>query len=159
MKARAAQRQLLSPVKVCIFFTLTFILIAFSMKAHAEYYLVYDYAAPEPAMVELYGGAPYYHHVRHHYTHHWVARHRNSYNIEVYYFLQPSCCGAGYAYAPVIPTEVAVPMRREYDSGNVVYMAQPDMYSGSQINTPNYGYDSDQRTGDDVAIGMDIDHY
>jgi len=152
MKARVAHNKLLSPLQICLFFTL----IAITYQAHAEYYLVYD--SGEPAMVELYGGSPH-HYVNHHARrHHWASWHRrNSYNIQVYYFLRPDCCGAGY-YAPVMPVAY-VPVRERYYDNGVVYMAQPDMYSGSQINDVNYGYDSDQRTGDDVDAGMDIDHY
>jgi hypothetical protein len=163
MKAKAAHYKLISPIHICIFFTL----IAISLQAHAEYYLVYG--GEEPAMVEINGS--YYHHVhRHHYAHHFVRHHwtrRNSYNIQVYYFLRPDCCGATSYYAPVVPAMMApveyvpVPYHHRYrDNGGLVFMAQPDMYSGSQINYPDYGYgyDSDQRTGDDFGPGMDIDY-
>jgi hypothetical protein len=154
MKAKVVHYKLLSPLHICFYFTL--IALTFSTHAHAEYALVYG--GGEPAMVDIQGS--YAHHAP--LRHHAYMHHRNSYNIEVYYFLQPDCCGARSYYVPVVeaaPMEYAPVRTHYYRNSGVVFTSQPDMYSGSQINDVNYGYDSDQRTGDDYGAGMDIDYY
>lgn len=149
-------------------------LLAFSLPAHAEYYLVYGGA---PEVIDLTPVRVVHHRCHHHrkvhHKRHYVKR-RYNYHVAVYHYVRPvlatGCCGANYVATsgccgngyiePVAPVKHVVSTGYyPIHSHGVVFTSQPDLYTGPTVNRVAYSYYSnDQRTGDDVGAELNIDY-
>ncbi len=142
--------------KIFLVFSLFIFLID---NSYAEYFLVSD--APLAVCMSGCGSPHYRHRVRHHYKHKYSARRnyyrRSGYSLAVYYVWRdvpacgyvPSCGGCCNTYVPAAYTQTQF-----YD----VYYRQPAYYRDYSDDGYYGDYNNDMRTGDDMAVGMDVDY-